>query len=53
MENGVLNILLPKKERIVTEPKVRQIEVQFAVVSRTIWDCLSNHLKQFYLEDER
>ena len=28
MENGVLNILLPKKEQIVTEPKVRQIEVQ-------------------------
>lgn len=28
MENGVLNILLPKKEQIVSEPKVRQIEVQ-------------------------
>lgn len=28
MENGVLNILLPKKEQVVTEPKVRQIEVQ-------------------------
>mgnify|MGYP003301158454 CR=1 FL=1 len=28
MENGVLNILLPKKEQVVIEPKVRQIEVQ-------------------------
>lgn len=28
LENGVLNILLPKKEQVVIEPKVRQIEVQ-------------------------
>lgn len=28
MENGVLNILLPKREQVVIEPKVRQIEVQ-------------------------
>lgn len=28
MENGVLNIQLPKREQVVIEPKVRQIEVQ-------------------------
>ena len=28
MENRVLNILLPKREQVAIEPKVRQIEVQ-------------------------
>lgn len=28
MENGVLNITLPKKEQVIQEPVTRQIEIQ-------------------------